>query len=187
MSFGCSISAPPHLALALMDHPTLLPSLPERWPHLVVYYAMTTGGRGSVRNLPVFRDPLVRYRLEGAELAELAEALRRLSRCLLAAGAVALYPCIAGSGVISSEADLGKIPTMLSRDGAGLMTIHTFSTCPMGERRERTAVDSFGRVHDAPGLRIADASLLCDAPGVNPQGSIMAFARRNARHFLDQL
>jgi len=33
-------------------------------------------------------------------------------------------------------------------------------------------------------LFIADASLLCTAPGVNPQGTIMALARRNALHFL---
>ena len=30
---------------------------------------------------------------------------------------------------------------------------------------------------------VADASLLCTAPGVNPQGSVMAFARRNAPSF----
>jgi choline dehydrogenase-like flavoprotein len=41
-------------------------------------------------------------------------------------------------------------------------------------------------VHGQEGLYIADASLLCTAPGVNPQGSIMAFARRNALHFLDR-
>jgi hypothetical protein len=32
--------------------------------------------------------------------------------------------------------------------------------------------------------RCADASLLCTAPGVNPQGSVMAFARRNVMKFL---
>jgi choline dehydrogenase-like flavoprotein len=57
----------------------------------------------------------------------------------------------------------------------------------MGEDRTTCVADSFGRVHGVPGLHIADASLLCDAPGVNPQGSIMAFARRNALHFLGQL
>jgi choline dehydrogenase-like flavoprotein len=57
----------------------------------------------------------------------------------------------------------------------------------MGEDRRRCATDSFGRVHDQDGLHIADASLLCTAPGVNPQGSVMAFARRNALRFLGQL
>jgi choline dehydrogenase-like flavoprotein len=63
------------------------------------------------------------------------------------------------------------------------MTIHLFSSCPMGENAERCSIDSFGRVKAVPGLHIADASLLPTAPGVNPQGSIMAFTRRNALHF----
>ena len=45
-------------------------------------------------------------------------------------------------------------------------------------------VDSFGRVHEFKNLRVNDASLLCTAPGVNPQGSIMALARRNVMRFL---
>src|SRR5262249_660692 len=71
-------------------------------------------------------------------------------------------------------------------DGAGnLMTIHLFSSCPMGEDRSKCATDSFGRVHGHRNLRIADASLLCTPPAVNPQGSIMALARRTALHFLN--
>jgi choline dehydrogenase-like flavoprotein len=54
----------------------------------------------------------------------------------------------------------------------------------MGEDKSRCVTDSFGRVHGHDNLYIADASLLCTAPSVNPQGSIMAFARRNALHFL---
>jgi choline dehydrogenase-like flavoprotein len=56
----------------------------------------------------------------------------------------------------------------------------------MGENRDLCAADSFGRVRGVDKLRIADASLLCTAPGVNPQGSIMAICRRNALHFLEE-
>ena len=54
----------------------------------------------------------------------------------------------------------------------------------MGET-SAAAVDSFGRVDGRDNLRIADASLFCDSPGVNPQGGVMALARRTARNFLD--
>ena len=83
--------------------------------------------------------------------------------------------------------DLATLPAVLPRDRTSLMTIHAFSTCPMGENETVCAADSFGRVHGMGNLRIADASLLCDPPGVNPQGSVMAFARRNALHFLGRL
>ena len=54
----------------------------------------------------------------------------------------------------------------------------------MGEQRDRAVTDSYGRVHGQERLWVADASLLPTAPGVNPQGSVMAFARRNALHLL---
>ena len=67
-----------------------------------------------------------------------------------------------------------------------LQTVHVFSSCPIGERPERCAADSFGRVHGVAGLSINDASMLPDSPGVNPQATIMAMARRNALSFLDR-
>jgi choline dehydrogenase-like flavoprotein len=64
------------------------------------------------------------------------------------------------------------------------MTIHLFGSCPMGEDRSRCAANSFGKVYGPRNLYIADASLLCGPPGVNPQGSVMAIARRNVLNFL---
>jgi choline dehydrogenase-like flavoprotein len=85
-----------------------------------------------------------------------------------------------------SRDDVAKLPRLVETGSGNLMTIHLFSSCPMGENRNKCAADSFGRVHGLSNLRISDASLLCTAPGVNPQGSIMAVARRNALHFLGQ-
>jgi len=182
-NFGCSISSPPYLALAMLDHPDDAPRVDHDWRRMAVYYAMTGGGRGAVRGLPGFADPLVRYRLSDGELAELGEAMVELGRCLFAAGAVALYPSIARGPRVEHEGDLAALRAP-ARDRLNLMTVHLFASCPMGERRERAAVDSFGRVHDARGLHVADASILCGAPGVNPQGTVMALTRRNALAFL---
>ena len=64
------------------------------------------------------------------------------------------------------------------------MTVHLTSTVRIGENRDRTGADSFGRVWGYRNLRVNDASLLPDAPGVNPQGAIMAIAARNTDQFL---
>jgi choline dehydrogenase-like flavoprotein len=50
---------------------------------------------------------------------------------------------------------------------------------------EHCAADSFGKIHGFENLYINDASMLPDSPGINPQGTIMAMARRNALHFAD--
>ena len=98
-----------------------------------------------------------------------------------------LYPSVLLDEPLRSSADLERLPMPLPRARTNLMTIHLFSSCPIGENRSRCATDSFGRVHGVDDLYIADASLLCTAPGVNPQGSIMALVRRNTLHFLGEL
>jgi choline dehydrogenase-like flavoprotein len=56
----------------------------------------------------------------------------------------------------------------------------------MGEDASRCAADSFGRVQGADGLHIADCSLLPTPTVVNPQGSVMAVAHRNAMEFIER-
>lgn len=187
ISFGCSISTPPYLALALLDHPAEAREVPRTWRRMATYYAMITGeGRGTVRALPKFCDPLVRYQLTAHDRRDLAEGLQKLGEALFASGATALYPGVTRSPQLLRREDLKKLPETLPSGLASLMTIHLFSSCPMGEDPAKCATNSFGRVHGFSNLYISDASLLCTAPGVNPQGSIMALARRNVIKFLNR-
>ncbi len=89
-SMGCSVSSRPALALAMVDHPDHLRNVIRDWQYSAIYYAQTTGGRGRIRSMPGFRDPLVRLQFREDELRDLAEGVRRLCECLFAAGAIAL-------------------------------------------------------------------------------------------------
>lgn len=187
-SFGGSVSSPPYLALAMNDHPGHARAVAENWRQMAVYYAMVAGsGQGTIRCLPFFRDPVVRYRLTPSDWAMLAEGLRQLCRLLFQAGAVALYPSIRQGPCWTAESQLAELLDVMTPERTSLMTIHLFSSCPMGEERRLCAADSFGQVHGVPGLYLGDASLLCTPPSVNPQGTIMALARRNALKFLGRL
>jgi choline dehydrogenase-like flavoprotein len=181
-SMGCSISKRPALALALADHPEWLADLDRHWRHMSIYYVQTTGGQASVRTLPDFHDPLVRVHERHADREDLADGLRRLCECLFAAGALAVYPSIAGWPLLRGPADLGQLT--LPTDGANVTALHLFSSCPMGEDETRCATNSFGKLHGTDGLYVADASLLCSPTVVNPQGSVMAVAHRNVLAFL---
>ncbi len=188
MSFGCSISSVPFLASAMINYPNELQMIDSHWRRMAVYYVMITpAGRGSVVPLPGFQDPLVRFSLERSDLAHLADGIRKLCECLFAAGAEILFPGIDPPQALRKREDIARLPDELPHGQPGLMTIHLFSSCSMGENRALCAADSFGRIPGRPGLRISDASLLCSAPGVNPQGTVMAIARRNALHFLGEL
>ncbi|MDH5738967.1 MAG: GMC family oxidoreductase [Nitrospira sp.] len=185
-SMGCSMSSRPLLSLALLDHPEHLAEVDQNWRHMGIYYVQTTGGRGTVRTLPVFKDPLVRLQYDSADMRELGEGLQKLGECLFAAGAVALYPGIVGASVIRSLAEMKRISVEIQAKRANLSTLHLFSTCPMGEDDYRCATDSFGKVHGVEELYVSDASLLPGPTIVNPQGTVMAVAHRNALRFLER-
>ena len=95
-----------------------------------------------------------------------------------------MYPSITGGRVARSVRDLASWWDGVDRRRSNLMTVHLTSTVRMGQDATRTGADSFGRVHGMSNLRVNDASLLPDAPGVNPQAAIMTIALRNAEHFL---
>ena len=188
LTIGGSASRRGQVALAIADAaPHALEAVLEEWKNVVVYYAaIRSAGSGRVVAIPGLRAPLVTYSLTDADMSRLARGMVHLGAVLLAAGAVELYPSITAGTVAHKRNELDAWWAELTRARANLMTVHLTSTVRMGERRDRTGADSFGRVWGVPNLRVNDASLLPDAPGVNPQAAIMAIATRNADQFLSE-
>jgi len=186
-SFGCSVSSPAFLRLSLLANPDFDEEIAQVWRHMASYYVMISGGAGTVRSYPLLRDPVIRYTLDKSNLVNLALGLKRLCRVMFAAGARNVYPSIKGCNGLAKTSEIHKLPNVLDRNAADLMTIHVMGSCPMGEDKGRSAVNSYGQVHEAPGLYVSDASLLGNELGVNPQGTVMALSRRNAHHILSNL
>ena len=185
LTIGGSVSRRGHVAMALAESGEPYAEALEDWESIAVYYAaIRSEGSGLVLAVPGLDAPIVTYRLTPADLSRLARGLLHLGELLLAAGATELYPSVVGAGVARGPADLGRWWDATTPATANLMTVHLTSSVRMGEDRSRTGTDSFGRVHGFENLHVTDASLLPDAPGVNPQAGIMAIADRNAAHLL---
>jgi choline dehydrogenase-like flavoprotein len=184
LTLGGSASREPLVALALGDTWSRDRDLLAEPRRNAVYYAsIRSSGTGLVRAVPGFEAPMVTYRLTRRDLDLLRSGLARLLHLLLAAGAERVVPCYPGAPVVRGEADVAAASSGLGRDAA-LMTVHLTGTAPMGERPERCPVDSFGSVRSVANLQVNDGSLLPSAPGVNPQGTIMAVAHRNVARLL---
>ncbi len=187
LSFGGSASHPGLVALALTDNWMEMRDAVTAWPEIAVYYAaITSQGRGRVLAIPGLEDPLVTYRLTRRDRDLLGQGLARLALVMLEAGARQVFPAFKGAPIVSSRADLAELTGRFSATAASVMTVHLCSTVPMGSDRSKAAADSFGKVFGSDNVYVNDASLLPDAPGVNPQASVMAVSLRNARHFIGE-
>jgi choline dehydrogenase-like flavoprotein len=186
LSFGGSASSPAMVALALNEHWSLFGEAVESWRQIALYYAaIIAEGRGRVVAVPGWRDPVVTYRLTRRDSDLLGRGLARLALVLLEAGAKAVYPSFRGAPVVRSRRDLAVLQGTFSANRASVMSVHLCSTVPMGGDDRRTAADRSGLVRGTSNVYVNDASLLPDAPGVNPQATVMAIAVRNARRFVD--
>ena len=187
LSFGGSASHPGLVALALTDNWRDMGEAVTRWPDVAIYYAaITSEGRGRVRAIPGVRDPLVTYRLTGRDRSLLGQGLGRLALTMLEAGADEVYPSFRGAPIVRDRRDLADMNTAFNAMSASVMTVHLCSTAPMGDDERRCATDSHGLVHGSDNLYVNDAALLPEAPGVNPQASVMAVSIRNARRWCDR-
>jgi len=185
LSFGGSASRPGLVALALADDWPASGARVADWERASVYYAaIQSQGRGRALAVPGVSEPLVTYRLTHTDRRRLTSGLCRLTHLLLAAGAESVIASAKGVGPVRTDADVADLADAFATSRASIMTVHLCSTVPLGERVDCPA-DSHGRVKAADNVLVNDASLLPEAPGVNPQGTIMALTHRNCARFLD--
>lgn len=185
LTLGCSYSSVPHLALWMGAELGNKRAQLRDWKRTGIFYVAAVGtGVGKIRDLPLVNEPLVRLPLTSADLARLGEGLLRLGQLLFAAGAEALSNPVEGGQPIRTAAELEALARALPQGKMAVSTIHLFSSVPMGRNEAVTATDSHGRVHGTDNLFVNDASLFPASPAVNPQGTVLAVARRNVLEWL---
>lgn len=185
LTLGGSAGRPGMIALGLSGTWGRDRDLVEHWRRQSVAYAsIRSDGTGRVLAVPGSTDPLVTYALTRGDLRRLRSGLARLVELLLAAGAELVVPSYRDAPRVTDRRGVDAAAAGLTPGSAALMTVHLCGTVPMGERRDRCPADSFGRVRGLANLHVNDASLLPSAPGVNPQGTLMAVAHRNVDRLL---
>jgi choline dehydrogenase-like flavoprotein len=128
------------------------------------------------------------YRLSEQDAQAIGYGIARASEIHFAAGAIEVYPQVAG------------VPTLARGDGAGLIdrgrlrprdlrleAFHPMGTTRMGKDPATSVVSPAGQSHDVPGLYVADAGIFPTSLRVNPMLTIMACARRIASGIADRV
>ena len=142
------------------------------------FYVSDTS-RGRVWRLPRGRAAAT-YRLNALDTRRMAKGLTIATEVLLAAGAKRVFVGLPGMKDVSSRNGLAELEDRVRPDHLRLTAFHPMGTARMGADPARSVVDPYGAHHALRSLWVADASTFPSCVGVNPQVTIMAFARRTA-------
>lgn len=135
---------------------------------------------GSVEG-EVLGVPRIRYNLSQRDADRVVKGVWAIGRIFFEAGAREVYTGIYRNERFGSVDELDRLlerrvpPSWLE-----VLSMHPHGTTPMASSAAQGALDLEGRPWGADNVFVADGSIFPTALGVNPQLSIMAYARRIA-------
>ncbi len=137
----------------------------NRYKHTTLLHA-SLSLEGSARLLP---GGFLKYRFTKNDRMSLSIALDKSQELSFRMGAAEIL--IAGKNTIPSKSIINGWETK----NLDITAVHITSSLPMGNSSSNP-VDSLGAFKELENLFVIDGSILPDAPGVNPQGTIMAIS-----------
>ena len=162
--------------------------LQSAYSNMTLYYAMARGtGKGFVRSIPFTSHAKITYTLSQNDWFEIETGLADLCVALFESGATRVQASIQGQKPWSSIHEFKKsIEIGIPRKSYNLMSIHLLAVLVLGKIKKFAALISYGKLHGFSNIYVADASIIPEATGVNPQATVMAFAMRVANSFIQK-
>jgi choline dehydrogenase-like flavoprotein len=163
-------------------HKEFMHNYPNFAVHIVLARDRTPNVRIGVRDNG---QPAVDYYLSDVEKNTFRHGLKNLAKLNFEAGAKYIYTGHSVPTKLKSPKDISKIDELsFGENEHMLFTAHQMATCPMGEDKKITVVNSEGESHEIKNLFMFDGSVFPNAPGVNPMLSIMGFSTHLSNHLI---
>ena len=119
----------------------------------------------------------IRYDVSPSTARMLRDGTAAAARVHLAAGAREVQTLHSPAVRLRTEADIASVlAAPCGHNQINLFSAHVNGTCRIGSSPQTSGCTPEFERHGAPGIYVADGSLLPTAPGVNPQLTIMAVA-----------
>jgi choline dehydrogenase-like flavoprotein len=157
-------------------------------PHMAIFGTMVHDEAGGRVTFGIGREPTLFYEMAPRDLQRLKKGMRVLAEMALEAGAEEVLLPVFGLAPIKSRAQA----LAFERDPIDARRIESMAFHPLGSARmandaRRGVVDVFGECFEAPGLFVADGSVLPTSLGVNSQVPVMTMATRIAWNLRERL
>jgi choline dehydrogenase-like flavoprotein len=182
-----AVNVPPSiLTMGFPHHGAELGELMQDYNRMVVAGILVEDSTtGTVKTLPG-GAPLAFYEITEKDVERLIRGMALTAELMFAAGAKRIILPFEGVPDLMGPDDVRSLfRRKIARNSIELVTVHIMGTARMSDDRTHGVTSSYGEVHDAAGLFVADASLFPSPVGVNPMETIMGVVTRNAEHIIN--
>ena len=191
MTFGCSVSTKQHLALWMSSNKSLKKILGNYKKYSIYYSLINSKTEGKI--IKPFKNfgSTIFYKISQDDIEKHKLSIKRLAKILFLGGIKRIF---LSSGNKNNKDQLSfksinEVNNFLMKEKyiPELSSIHLFSSVPMG-KKDKYPLDSYGKLKKTnENIYVNDSSMLPSPTGVNPQGIIMALAKRNVENFIAKL
>jgi choline dehydrogenase-like flavoprotein len=164
------------------DHSALMRAFPRL--QMILVLACDKAVPGNRVMVDQEGRPVVHYTFMPDTIEAMVRATRASAKIFFAAGALRVHAPSAEAPLIERR-DASRSDELIDAahflpGKVSVSAAHLMGGCGMGRDAAGSVTDGWGRVHDLPWLRVADASLFPDSLEINPYLTIMALADRVA-------
>lgn len=179
---GVAASTRSQLKISSFNNNEMYKKIKKNWQKMIIFHATFSLGKGKIFIFHKKKQPIVIYNISKNENKVLNEGLNKLSNFLFSIGAEFIYPMNDLNKIIFKK-DFKNLH-LSSPKKFNLSTVHIMGGCPFGENKNKTLLNSYGKLHNLSGIYVNDGSLICGHLLKNPQGTVMALALRNIKKFI---
>jgi hypothetical protein len=180
---GEAASGKQFLKMATISSPAVQESIDKEWKKMSIYHATFSMGHGKIHRIPLTREFIKTYSIKKSNIAKIQKAYLNLCKTLFDGGATEIYILNKKTLKVNRNDYQERIKNFKKIKQFKFSSVHILGGVTSGENN-KCIVDSNGKVHNLNNLFINDSSLINNKLLKNPQGMIMAIAKKNIDEFI---
>lgn len=160
----------------------------SQFKNMAIFGTMATDDSPGGVDGSIMGIPRIRYKLSQQDADKIVKGVWAIGRIYFEMGAKEVYAGIFKHEKFTSVDELDRLLTArIPPSYLEALSMHPHGTLPMAADKKLGAVDTDGRLFGTENVFIGDGSIFPTALGVNPQLSIMGYARRTALKVAESL
>lgn len=183
---GEAASGKRFLKISFINNNKFLYDVEKKWKKMSIYHVTFSLGLGKVFKIPFYNKFIYFYKIRENDVEILQEGYIQLCKILFAGKAKKVNLITKKIQTVNKDNYINKIKNLKSIDDFKISSVHILGGVGSGENKDKCAVNSFGKLIGYNNIYINDSSLIDHKLLKNPQGTIMAVAKRNIDNFISK-